>query len=217
MAEPLRIAFFDVDHTLLAGSTGRHFLREAVRRGLVPSRLVLALPVLYLRYMLGRLDWSEWNGRIPAFSGLEEPRVTELADAAWRSWRQALSPTMLAEIARLRSEGWRIVLATSSLDVLVRPLVNLLAVDHLVSTRLEFRDGRTTGFFVGSPAFGREKRRLVLEYAASSGASLGNCAFYSDSVNDLPLLEAVGRPVAVNPDCRLGRIARRRCWTVLRR
>ncbi len=217
MAEPVRIAFFDVDHTLLAGSTGRHFILEAARRGLVPVRLVLILPVLYFRYVFGRLDWSEWNKPISALCGLEQSRVEELAEAAWTRWRKALSAPMLAEVERLRSGGWRIVLATSSLDVLVRPLVDLLNADFLVSTRLEYLDGRTTGRFVGSPAFGREKRRLVQLYASESGAALDRCSFYSDSVHDLPLLEAVGRPVAVNPDWRLKRIARRHGWTVLRR
>ena len=106
------------------------------------------------------------------------------------------------------------MLATSSLDIIVEPLAQYLHVDGVLATSLEFEDGTCTGRFSGMPMFRREKKERVLSFIAGEGVSAGECSFYSDSIYDLPLLEAVGRPVAVNPDFRLRWIARRRGWPI---
>ena len=95
------------------------------------------------------------------------------------------------------------MLATSSLDIIVEPLAQYLDVDGLLATALEFEDGTCTGRFQGMPMFRREKTERVLSFLAAQGVRARDCSFFSDSIYDLPLLEAVGTPIAVNPDFRL--------------
>jgi phosphoserine phosphatase len=85
----------------------------------------------------------------------------------------------------------------------------------LPATTLEFRDGICTGKIVGLPMFRAEKSARVMEFIERAGETPEDCGFYSDSIYDLPLLEAIGHPVAVNPDFRLRRIAARRGWPII--
>jgi phosphoserine phosphatase len=107
------------------------------------------------------------------------------------------------------------VLATSSLDFIVAPLATHLGAGGILATTLQFVNGACTGQIAGTPMFRREKKNRVLAYLAQEGVAPSDCSFYSDSIYDLPLLEEVGRPVAVNPDFRLRRIARSRGWPIL--
>ena len=108
------------------------------------------------------------------------------------------------------------MLATSSVDFIVAPLAAYLDVNGVLATNLEFSDGACTGRFDGLPMFRREKKERVLAFLAEHAIDPRDCSFYSDSIYDLPLLESVGRPVAMNPDFRLRRVARRRGWPIMR-
>jgi len=208
------IAFFDVDHTLLRGSSARHFLLGGIRRGLFPLSSLWYMPSLYLRFWPGRLEASAWE--FPLLRGVAREKLEALARDTFPAMRRNLRPGSAALVARLRAEGWQVVMATTSLDLIVAPLARHLGITEVLASSLEFSDGQATGRFQGLPLLKEEKKRRVLEYLADRGKRPENCSFYSDSILDLPLLEAVGQPVAVNPDGRLGRVARRRGWRILR-
>ena len=108
------------------------------------------------------------------------------------------------------------VLATSSVDIVVQPLAEYLDVDDVIASSLEFVDNTCTGSFLGLPLFEQQKKIKVLEYIQESGCSAADCSFYSDSIYDLPLLQAIGNPVAVNPDSLLKGVARKNDWTILK-
>jgi HAD superfamily hydrolase (TIGR01490 family) len=209
------IDFFDVDHTLTRRSSGSRFLAAAMRRGVLPHRLLLLLPWYSLTYRLGLFRPGAYEKGFPYMRGI--PRAT-LEEVARESFERALKGDLFPEtveiVHRLRAQGRRVMLATSSLDIIVQPLASFLNVDGLLATALEFEGGACTGRLAGMPMFRREKKQRVLAFIAAEGVPARNCSFYSDSINDLPLLEAVGTPVAVNPDFRLRRIARRRGWTI---
>jgi HAD superfamily hydrolase (TIGR01490 family) len=210
------IAFFDVDHTLLRGSSARHFLLAGIRRRLFPLSSLWYLPRLYLRFWLGRLEVGAPVWEFPLLRGLSRGRLEELAQESFAALRRDLRPRSAALVARLQAEGWQVVFATTSLDLIVAPLARHLGITEVLASRLEFSDGTATGRFEGPPLLKEEKKRRVLEFLRARGERPENCAFYSDSILDLPLLEAVGRPVAVNPDPRLACSARRRGWSILR-
>jgi HAD superfamily hydrolase (TIGR01490 family) len=210
------IAFFDVDHTLLRGSSARHFLLTGIRRRLFPLSSLWYLPRLYLRFWLGRLEAGSPVWEFPLLRGLSRGRLEELAQESFAALRRDLRPRSAALVARLQAEGWQVVFATTSLDLIVAPLARHLGITEVLASRLEFSDGTATGRFEGPPLLKEEKKRRVLEFLRARGERPENCAFYSDSILDLPLLEAVGRPVAVNPDPRLACSARRRGWSILR-
>jgi HAD superfamily hydrolase (TIGR01490 family) len=209
------IDFFDVDHTLTRRSSGGRFLAAAMRRRVVPRRLLLVLPWYSLTYRLGLFRPGAWEKGFPYMRGIARATLVEVAQESFdRALKGDLFPETVELVNQLRAQGRRVILATSSLDIIVQPLASFLNVDGLLATALEFEGGACTGRLDGMPMFRREKKERVLSFIAAEGVAARDCSFYSDSINDLPLLEAVGTPVAVNPDFRLRRIARRRGWTI---
>ena len=118
------------------------------------------------------------------------------------------------KIQEHRDRGDRIVLVTGSLDFLMAPLAEELGGASVLAATLEEQGDRFTGRLVGEPVIAEEKRRKVLEFAAQNAIDLTQCHAYGDSSADLPMLEAVGFPHAVNPDRRLRAVARRCGWAI---
>lgn len=128
--------------------------------------------------------------------------------------RKLFRPGALKAIESHRSAGDRVVLLTSSTHLLARLVSSELKLDGFLCNELEVEAGVLTGRTVGPLCYGPGKLTHAREEAERYHTLLSACAFYTDSFSDLPVLEAVGRPVAVNPDVRLKRHARRRGWEV---
>lgn len=211
-----RLCFFDVDHTITRGSTGRRYAQAAVRRGILRLRHLVIIPVNYAAYRLGTGGASFFQGDFPVIRGVERLRLEALGREVFESTtRKAVRPELLARIAEIKAAGGRVVLATSSLDFIVKPLADLIGADAILASGLEYEDGRCTGRLAGTALFGPAKRDAVAAFASARGVAMADCAFYSDSIHDLPLLEEVGEPVAVAPDRRLRRVALSRGWPIL--
>ena len=208
--------FFDVDHTIIAGSSGPLFVRKGVRRGLFPLRTMIFFPYYYLQYAIGTLEADSRDWYFSILSGRSRRELEELARANFEALRTRIYPEARRLIEALKGRGRDVVLATSSLDLIVRPLAEELGIEEVIATTLEFDRGLCTGRFAEGPLLKDKKREKVHDYIRRRGAEWRECAFYTDSVNDLALLESVADPVAVNPDRRLRRIATRRGWRVLR-
>jgi HAD superfamily hydrolase (TIGR01490 family) len=210
------IAFFDVDHTLTRRSSGGRFVVQAMRRGILPLHLAVVVPWYSLMYRLGFFRLRVYAEGFPHLRGLSRARLEEIARESFDHRLQGdLFPRAVGLVRQLQATGERLVLATSSLDFIVAPLAEHLGVREVLATALEFRDGICTGHFAGTPMFRREKKERVLAFLAGEKIPPSACSFYSDSIFDLPLLEAVGTPVAMNPDIRLRRIARERGWAII--
>jgi HAD superfamily hydrolase (TIGR01490 family) len=210
------IDFFDVDHTLTRRSSGGRYVALAMRRGVLPRRLLFAIAWFSVTYHLGIIRLSAREEAIPYLRGLRRDTLEEIAQETFRRWlKDDIFPGALDLVRRLHDEGRRVMIATSSVDFIVAPLAAYLGIDGVLATSLEFQDGICTGKMVGAPMFRGEKKNAVLGYLAENGTSAADCSFYSDSAYDLPLLESVGKPVAVNPDSRLRRVARARGWPII--
>lgn len=211
-----KLQFFDVDHTITRGSTGRRFAEAAARRGIIKLRHLAIMPINYAAYRLGSGGVSFFEGDFPMIKGVEKELLEEISREVFeRRTSKALRPKLLELIASIQAAGGAVVLATSSLDFIVRPLADLIGAEAVLASALEFEEGRCTGRFAGPALFGAAKRDAVASYARERGVALSDCAFYSDSIHDLPLLLEVGESVAVAPDYRLRREARLRGWTIL--
>lgn len=208
-------AIFDVDHTLLNGSTGKELAVSCVKRRIVSASVLVASLLVYLRYRIGHLDLSILEKGIHRLAGVPLERVSEVAEEIFSS---KVKPKLFNEaihfIQRERAAGNTIVLATSAPECVVRPLAEFLKVEYLLATRFEVEDGLLTGRFEGEPVFGRGKERKVLEFIRQQGSDLACCSFYSDSCFDSPLLERVKSPHVVNPDVKLKRLAQKRGWPI---
>lgn len=207
---------FDVDHTITNGSTGRRFAEAAARRGVFKMRYLAMIPYSYAIYRFGGRAGSLFEGDFPAIRGVEKALLEKIGrDVFERRTVKALRPGILRLIESIKADGGKVALATSSLDFIVLPLAERLGIDDVLASKLEYEDGRCTGRLDGKAMFGQAKRDAVVAYAAENGVELADCAFYSDSIHDLPLLLAVGESVAVAPDRRLRREAEARGWKIL--
>lgn len=209
------VDFFDVDQTILSGSSGADFVLVGVRRGVFPPTALGYIPLVGLQLRLGLLRADFRDRRFSLLQGRSRTDLEALAAESYRRSRRRVFPQARAQVRASRERGRRVALATSSLDLIVRPLADELGIEDIIASSLEFRDGLCTGRFLGEPLLRDRKRQSVLRYLGARGEQVKDCAFYTDSVNDLSLLEAVGEPVTVNPDPALRRLARRRGWPVL--
>jgi HAD superfamily hydrolase (TIGR01490 family) len=210
------IDFFDVDHTLTRRSSGTRFIVLAMRRRLLPLRLLFVMPWYSMTYKLGVFRLRAYDDGFPYLRGIPRAALEGVARESFETRLKGdLFEGAVALVKERHAQGRRVILATSSIDFIVSPLAEYLGVRDVIATSLEFDDGACTGRVAGLPMFRREKKERVLEFLAAEGVAPKDCSFYSDSIYDLPLLEQVGRPVAVNPDFRLRKIARERGWTVI--
>ncbi len=212
-----KVHFFDVDHTITRHSTGSRFLMEGIKRKEFPASILLSFPIAYLNYRFGSINRFFKKNEIPIFKGKLKKDLDILAENCFHSRiKKDIFPGILNLIKELQSSGYEIILATSTLEVIIKPLADYLGVKEYIATSFEYDDGVCTGRFKGYPGIGPEKRKRVIEYAKNRNLSLKNCAFYSDSIHDLPLFKEVGIPIAVNPDFRLKKHALSDGWQIRR-
>ncbi len=210
------IDFFDVDHTITRRSSGARFVALAICKGIVPRRVLLVMPWYSFTYKLGVFRIQDFKDGFPYLRGISRSALEQIARESFETrLKRDIYQGAISLIDQRRKEGRRISLASSSLDIILHPLADFLGIDTVLATSLEFNEGACTGRVDGTPMFRWEKKEKVLAFIRKSGEDPKDCAFYSDSVFDVPLLEAVGRPVAVNPDFRLRRIARERGWQIM--
>jgi HAD superfamily hydrolase (TIGR01490 family) len=210
-------ACFDVDHTITRASTGRRLIEHGRRARLFSFWNLALLPYLYLHYRAGTIQIDRVAERIKA---LANRSLDELNAVAERCFAEHVRDDIMDDAARLirkhQDAGDTVVLATSSLALIVRPLARELGIEHVVCTELEFQNGIATGRFVRPPCMAEQKLRCMTEFVESRDHTLDDVTFYSDSRLDIPLLREVGHPVAVNPDRGLRLMARREGWPVLK-
>lgn len=207
---------FDVDHTLTAHSTGTGFARAGLKRGIFRMRDLMSLPLFYLRYRYGNLDIRDLTREVSSLAGHSRAELTEIAEHAFQSRGiSELLPNAVAHLSACRATGVPVILASTSLEVVLEPYARYLELVHIVSSRLEFTEGKSTGRIVGRPCYAQEKASRVTTRLSELSIAPGEAAFYSDSYHDLPSLGAVGYPFAVNPDRRLRNHAKTMGWPTL--
>jgi len=212
------LAAFDLENTLVASNVVESYAWLATRHLPVGERAKLTARILREAPSLLALDRRDRGDFLRSFYRRYEGAPAALLRAdAWELFHHLLLaksfPAGMARVRAHRALGHRTVLITGALDFVVEPLRPLF--DEVVCASLvERADGRLTGRLDQLPPTG-EARALVLgAYAAAEGLDLGESVAYADSASDLPLLECVGFPVAVNPEARLATLARRRGWHV---
>lgn len=217
---PSAAAFFDLDRTLMAGSSAYHFGRSAFRAGLISRRRLAADAVVNLRFRLaGSTDADTDAVRERIAATIANVRVREMRrltpDALSRILPR-IYPQMLELAYDHQDAGRRAYICTAAPQELADILAAVLFFDGAVGSRSEVVDGAYTGRPDGPFSYREGKATLVRELAADEGIDLAASYAYSDSESDLPLLRAVGHPVAVNPDADLARIAGAEGWEVMR-
>jgi putative phosphoserine phosphatase/1-acylglycerol-3-phosphate O-acyltransferase len=211
-------AIFDLDRTLLKKASGPLLNEALVDAGLVPGRSLPGMGLLYrVNDVLGETLPMMALARCVALVSRGWP-VETVRDAARQATDRLVTnvaPYALPLLEDHRAAGHRLVLATTTPHDLVEPLAQRLGFEDVVATRYAERDGTYTGRLTGEFVWARGKVAAVRRWAETEGVDLAASYAYSDSVYDVPLLSAVGRPTAVNPDPRLQVVAAVRRWPTL--
>ncbi len=214
----MALAVFDLDHTLLNGDSDYLWGEYMVANEIVDRAEYQRLNQSFLEdYHRGELD----NDRYLQFAlhPLTQHSIESLY--GWRedfveNWIQPIiaagTPSLLN---KHQQQDDTLIIISATNYFITEPIAELLQIPNLLATKPEIVENRYTGKYLGVPTFKEGKITALMEWLDNKDHSLDNCFFYSDSVNDLPLLEAVSHPVAVNPDAKLGEVARQRDWPIL--
>jgi HAD superfamily hydrolase (TIGR01490 family) len=215
----MNLALFDLDNTLLAGDSDFEWAQFLIDRGVLDREVYEARnQQFYDQYKAGTLDIREFlDFQLKPLS--RHPR--RVLDA-WHAeyMRERIEP-MIRDSARALVESHRgevCVIITATNSFVTAPIARAFGIEHLIATEPEIRNGEFTGGVSGTPSFREGKVARLEEWLASRGMSLKSTlksTFYSDSHNDLPLLEQVSDPVAVDPDAALHAHAAARGWPVI--
>ncbi|WP_024795068.1 HAD-IB family hydrolase [Tomitella biformata] len=212
-------AFFDLDKTLIAKSSTLAFSRPFFDEGLLNRRAVLKSSYAQFLFLISGADRDQMDRMRTYLTAMCAGwDVEQIKSIVGETLHDIVTPLVFAEAADLIAEhtalGHDIVVVSASGEEVVQPIAKALGATHSAATRMCIEDGKYTGeleFY----CFGEGKVEAINRLAAEHGYDLEHCHAYSDSSTDLPMLEAVGHPTAVNPDRLLRKSAAAHGWPVL--
>ncbi len=218
----LRLALFDLDHTLIPLDSDHAWGAFTARLGWRDAdSLKRANDAFYAMYQAGTLDIAAYIRF--ATTALREQGMARAHEAHARFMREVIAPALRepaqALVRQHQSAGDQVVIVTATNAFVTRPIAQAFGVDDLIAIELQTNaQGEPTGEILGTPSFREGKVVRVEQWLHARGWSwdqVEHSTFYSDSINDLPLLDKVHEPVATNPDARLQAVAQERGWRVL--
>jgi len=214
----LALALFDLDNTLLNGDSDHAWGLFLAKVGAVDADQQEQMQdYFYQQYLAGSLDIDE-------FLEFQLKPLTQHSVAQLHAWRiefidQIIQPMLdngkTNLLAPHREAQDKIIIITATNDFITRPIADMLGVNTLLATTVEFIEGRYTGNYVGTPCFAEGKVGKLNGWMADHQHSLQESYFYSDSINDLPLLKQVKHPIAVTPDEQLRDHAEKAGWQII--
>src|SRR5262249_21594543 len=215
-----KAAFFDLDGTLLScnlvtmhayyARNNRSLLKTVYRF----SKVLVSVPLLFGLDLYSRSLFNIFSFR--AYKGMHRDRLIGLADDLFEvTLKPSIFPKAQALIETTRDLGYRNVLVTGTLDFQIRPVALHFGFEEVICNRLEFKNHIATGRVLSPLLAENEKARSIRAYAEAEGIDLAESCAFSDSSADIPMLSAVGHPVATNPTLRLRRVALQRNWPIL--
>jgi HAD superfamily hydrolase (TIGR01490 family) len=212
------LAIFDLDNTLLGGDSDHGWGEFLVSRGLVDERKFREANDRYYRqYQSGGLDIHAYLAF--ALEPLTQHDLATLQTLHAEFMRDVIAPMRLpkadALLAEHRARGDYLLIITATNAFVTRPIAESLGVDDIIATEPELKNDRYTGRIVGTPSFREGKVTRLNEWLANHDIDLAGSSFYSDSHNDIPLLDMVEKPVAVDPDDTLRAHAVAKGWPVM--
>jgi HAD superfamily hydrolase (TIGR01490 family) len=214
----LALAIFDLDNTLIAGDSDHLWGEFLVEKALVDADYFKARnDAFYQDYVNGTLDMTAYLDF--SLAPLAEHGKDKLNILHEEFMAGYIQPIMLNKARMLlnqhRAKDDTLMIITATNRFVTAPIAKALGVDHLLAIELEEKDGRYTGEVSGVPSYREGKITRLNAWLKNQDCSMEGAYFYSDSHNDLPLLETVAQPIAVDPDEKLADIAKRRGWKII--
>lgn len=218
----MKVALFDLDHTLLPFDSGMAWTRFLVGAGALPPSAEAEHLASCRQYVAGTLDIHALHRACVApLRGIAAARLSQWQAGFERHLAPQVAPAMRALVQRHQDAGHQCALVTATTRFIAEPCARLFGIDIVLATEAVLVDGVPSGEIDGQPCFHAHKLARVQQWLASRTPPLAGLAaceaswFYSDSASDLPLLEAVSQPVAVRPDARLHAHALGAGWVIV--
>jgi len=207
---------FDVDQTVIKRTSAQYFLLEALKDKYINIWQIRRLPFDLIKYKLAILNFDFIENSVKIFTDLPEKDFEMVSNNCFeKRIKKNIFPDAEKLIKEAISRGEKVIFATSSFDFIIRPLEKYFGIEGSIASKLEFKDGKTTGRLLGESLFGNKKKIAVVQWLEQNGINPKDACFYSDSYTDIPLLEYCGTAVAVNPDRFLAKEAKKRGWKIL--
>lgn len=215
---PKVAALFDLDQTLLAGFSASAFFRERLFSGRMAPREIAESALGGLSFALGRTGFSGFMAAAAAaYRGLSERVMEEIGEEVFeKHLATQIYPESRALVQAHQEMGHTVAIVSSATRYQAEPLADNLGIEHVLCTQLVVEDGVFTGGVVNPACWGEGKLTAARGLAEAHGLELKKSYFYTDSHDDMPLLEGVGHPRPLNPNSRLSQIAKERRWPVRR-
>lgn len=214
----MRLALFDLDNTLLAGDSDHGWGNWLCEKGIVDKNYYQQKNDEFFQYyMNGTLNITEYLNFTLAF--LKENSIEQLN--RWRNnfMQEIIEPLILKKgqilLEKHRQQGDRLVIITATNRFVTAPIAKRLGVNDLIATECEIKNGQYTGRVKGTPCFREGKVIRINNWLKQHNATMKDSYFYSDSINDLPLLSLVDNPIAVDPDEKLKAMADKKGWSII--
>ena len=212
------LALFDLDNTLIAGDSDHGWGEFLVGKKIVDADYYKQMnDQFYQDYQNGQLDMSAYLEF--SLAPLGKLSHVELKQLHSQFMEEVIEPLWLTKAETLlqkhRDSGDTLMIITSTNRFVVEPICNKLGVEHLIATELEQKNDQYTGQVSGIPSYKEGKVTRLNQWLEQSGLDMAGSSFYSDSINDLPLLEIVDHPVTVDPCSQLRVVALQRGWDII--
>lgn len=210
-------AFYDLDHTILDGNSATHLVQEAYKRGVMTEKQYRHAVWLSIIYKLNIGEPTKMIYRMLSWlKGVEEASIIKLCHEIFdHIIKETIRSEILETIREHRAKKAAVILLSSATSPICQPVTRFLELDDMICTHLESENGILTGHTEGKLVYGPEKKIRMLAFCQDKGYDPREAWYYGDSHTDRWVMEAVGFPVAVSPDKRLRKIARRNNWPIL--
>ena len=213
----MNFIIFDLDDTLLCGDCEREWINFLFSKGLLKDPETI-LNKFDLEYRKGVMNFVEYSRFIQKpIKGLSKEKVNIFIDEFIQKKIENLTDNLTKELLDEAKSANKVLIASGSHDFLVRRIANFFGINSSIGTPVEIKDDIFSGELSGEPTFAKGKVRAVEKWCSQNNQKIKESTFYSDSINDLPMLEACGLPIVVDPDEKLKKISEERAYRIISR
>ena len=213
----MNFIIFDLDDTLLCGDCEREWINFLFSKGLLKDPETI-LNKFDLEYRKGVMNFVEYSRFIQKpIKGLSKEKVNIFIDEFIQKKIENLTDSLTKELLDEAKSANKVLIASGSHDFLVKRIANFFGINSSIGTPVEIKDDIFSGELSGEPTFAKGKVRAVEKWCSQNNQKIKESTFYSDSINDLPMLEACGLPIVVDPDEKLKKISEERAYRIISR
>ncbi len=210
------VVFYDLDHTIIAKSSGTLIVKDLYQRGILPFSSLIKGMLLSTCYRIGIINTESLIKKwVYKLKGMDASTIEHYSEIFFeQTVKNYIYPQALESIQNHLAQGAVIVLLSASLDFICNPVQRYLQFHHVLCTQLQVVDGKYNGLIKEAYCYGKAKLEKALTFCKKHNFEMTSAHYYADSFADIPVLEAVGHPHCVNPHPALLRVARANGWTV---